>query len=53
MEDNQINVLAHLYAQQLALTNNLLPSTNRIDTGENLYVTYTSQTLTPQICARK
>ena len=53
IEENQLNLAAHAYSQQLALTNSLVPSKNRIDTGENLFLTYSSIPLDPQTCERK
>lgn len=53
IEENQLNLASHAYAQQLAITNKLLPSQNRVNTGENLFVTYSSIPLTAQICERK
>jgi hypothetical protein len=55
-EDDSLNSAAHLYARQLAATPlklNLTPSGNRVNTSENLFVTYSSLPLTVQMCERK
>lgn len=54
-EDDKLNSDAYAYARQLASAPfklNLTPSSNRVDTGESLFVTYSSISLTVQMCER-